>query len=673
MAMTYSQDMSTTNQYIKYRIGFEETGTNTNNNTSIVNVIVFVWRTNTGYETYDNGTVYCKINGKTYTASVSSSQKITHSGIILFATTLTIPHNDDGTKTLTCSAWINHGRFSSSEQSCNFTLTKIYRASKIISVDGNLIGGTIKFTVDRKSTNFKHNLSYKIGGETSWRHITNNARFDTEYTWTLPMSLCNEVSNSDSIAVTFVVWTDDSTNNWSNVGNDTVTVKLYVPITVVPSCSLSVTDEVGYYNTYGGFVQRKSKFNISITASGSYSSTIQSCSVVADDRTYILSPSNLSLVTDIIKNTGVQTITASVVDSRGRSASASIDVTVLAYNPPVISTMKIERSDSSGVASSNGAYLNAIFNANISSLNNNNSATYVIKYKKKNEVAYTEVTLTELSGIYDASNKNYVFAADTTSSYDVVLTISDDFGTYELSRDGSPCKKLFSFKAGGTGFAIGKVAELDDTFEVYFESKFYNLVNFDGGAHIGKKLTYDIPVCNTGYDCNTMLTPGRYYMEVSASNRPENQNGWLDVMVYSTDWAHQSYAAVNGAAYERWMLSGVWTDWQRSDTAELYSRDYIVAQGQSGNWHYRKWNSGYAEVFVKGSITVGSNGSFSATYTYPIEFVSNPVVNISAGVTGDINTMVKYVSTTNTTFQFYVFGSASKSGWVFIRAVGKWK
>ena len=102
--MSTSGNMSTSNQYVKYTISINQNSQNISNNCSNVSVYVRFWRDNQGYTTYGSGTCYCKINGTTYSSTVSSSQKITDSGINLFSKTLDIYHNNDGTKTLTCSA-----------------------------------------------------------------------------------------------------------------------------------------------------------------------------------------------------------------------------------------------------------------------------------------------------------------------------------------------------------------------------------------------------------------------------------------------------------------------------------------------------------------------------------------------------------------------------------------
>ena len=104
--MGTSGNMSTSNQYVKYTISINQNSQNVSNNCSNVSVYVRFWRDNSGYTTYGSGTCYCKINGTTYSATVSPSQKITDSGINLFSKTLDIHHNNDGTKTLTVFLFI---------------------------------------------------------------------------------------------------------------------------------------------------------------------------------------------------------------------------------------------------------------------------------------------------------------------------------------------------------------------------------------------------------------------------------------------------------------------------------------------------------------------------------------------------------------------------------------
>ena len=126
--MATSSSFPTSNQYIKYRIVVTENSTSIPNNTSSVTVKVQAWRTNTGYETYGTGTCYCNINGSSYSQSISTSQKLTYNSYTtLFSTTVTIPHNQDGSKSIYVEAKIDHSRFSSDYHGFTVTLSQIPR------------------------------------------------------------------------------------------------------------------------------------------------------------------------------------------------------------------------------------------------------------------------------------------------------------------------------------------------------------------------------------------------------------------------------------------------------------------------------------------------------------------------------------------------------------------
>ena len=174
--MPTSGTFSTTNQYIKYNIKVTESNVNVANNTSDITVQVEFWRTNTGYETYGTGTVTVEVDGKQYTQAVTSSQKITNSGIVLFNRKITITHNSDGSKTVTVWAKISHSQFSSDWNSFDVTLTKIARTPatpstfNITAGDGNFValGDTVTLNWSGVSLATSYELQYSRGNS-GWK------------------------------------------------------------------------------------------------------------------------------------------------------------------------------------------------------------------------------------------------------------------------------------------------------------------------------------------------------------------------------------------------------------------------------------------------------------------------------------------------------------------------
>ena len=154
--------MSTSNEFIKYNITITELSQNIADNYSTVTVSVRFWRTNSGYQTYGSGTVYCSIDGITYSQSVTSAQRITSSGIVLFQRTVNVYHGEDGSKDLTVAAAISHSRFTSSAQSFTQTLTQILRQSSL-EVDAGALGKAQTLTVVQNNSNYTHTIKYTCG------------------------------------------------------------------------------------------------------------------------------------------------------------------------------------------------------------------------------------------------------------------------------------------------------------------------------------------------------------------------------------------------------------------------------------------------------------------------------------------------------------------------------
>ena len=110
-------------------------------------------------------------------------------------------------------------------------------------------------------------------------------------------------------------------------------------------------------------------------------------------------------------------------------------------------------------------------------------------------------------------------------------------------------------------------------------------------------------------------------------------------------------------------------------------QDYIIEQGVSGNWTYRKYASGYADLWWRGTVTPTSYTTFgSAAYTntislsMPFGVTGNVVITGSASDLHTIcNTDWSYASKT---LSFRMTRGASMTlgaQTVSLRVTGKWK
>lgn len=111
-------------------------------------------------------------------------------------------------------------------------------------------------------------------------------------------------------------------------------------------------------------------------------------------------------------------------------------------------------------------------------------------------------------------------------------------------------------------------------------------------------------------------------------------------------------------------------------------KDYVVSQGTSGSWYYRKWNSGKAECWGRITATKShytTSNSFYGYYgsvTYPFTFTENPryVYNVQVGsgfAMSGTGTMGE--SKTGTNWYALSTVSGSQSCVVYMYVFGKWK
>lgn len=444
--------------------------------------------------------------------------------------TFYIDHDSDGTTNFSVSmqaaVYVSTVNCTASK---TFSLNQIARTSSLTASNGTL-GTAQTLTITEQDSSFVHKITYSCGSASGYAAGSSSATTTSNsISWTPPLSLASQNTTGTSVSVKLTLYT--YTSGGTQIGSTSKTITCSIPSSVKPSVSFTVSDAAGYSGTYGGYVQGLSKIKVTITASGSYSSTIKSYKTTADGSTYTSS----TFTTDVIKGTGTLTVSVTVTDSRGRTNSASKTITSLAYTKPALSSLKAIRCLSDGTAYSSGGYLKLTFNSTVSSLNSKNTAAYVLKYKKESETSYTSVTLSSYANKYSVSSGSAVFAADTGSSYDISLTVTDAFNATTRTTNGPSSVKIFSILAQGLGIAIGKIAELTDYLDIGFKTLFRQNVYLKNNITLCGETT-------DGTNCSLI------YMN-SSNNTIVGYGGYINAIGSTNIYGNQMSIRTNGSIY----------------------------------------------------------------------------------------------------------------------------
>lgn len=414
------------------------------------------------------------IGERTHTITINGTAKTLTSAAInttgehyIGSVSVDVPHNADGTKSISMSfvfslkATLSGTYYESMSSSTTASLNTIPRTSTpTLSASSVNFGSNITIYTHRASTSFTHHLYYSFNGGSE---VGITPGIGDSYTWTVPSSLMNSIPNATSATITFRLYTF---NGSTNIGSKTISFTATVPSSVVPSISsISVVDSTNLKDTYGGYVQNKSKAKITVSASGSYSSTIKSYSITANGTTY---NSNGSTTSEL-KTAGTNTISVTVTDSRGRTKTSTTTISVLAYTSPTISTLTATRCNSDGTANEEGTYVKVVVNASITSLNSNNTKNFTLQYKKSSDASYTTHTAYTTDYTYSAT----VIIANISVDYiyNILLTATDAFSSVNYQVDVLTAFTLMDFNKDGKGIAFGKVST-EDGFDVNMVAKF---------------------------------------------------------------------------------------------------------------------------------------------------------------------------------------------------------
>lgn len=426
--MATSSNFSTDNQYIKYRIVVTENSTNIANNTSNVTVKVQVWRTNTGYETYGTGTCFVNIDGTTYTQAITTSQRFTYNSYTeVFSRTLNITHNDNGTKALYVSSYINHSRFDSTSQGFTVNLTNIPRYATITSAPNFTDEGNPTITYQNSAGSNVSSLQACISltGSTDDIAYRDIAITGSSYTFNLTTAERNILLNATSgksRTVYFYIKTVLSGNTFYS--NYAVTFSVVNANPTISSITYQDTNSTITAITGNNqwIVRNKSTLQITLnTLTALKGATLSSATVNINGNPQSFSGISGSSMASVSLNYGTLNISSNInatitlTDSRGFVSTYTKEIIILDYQQPY-STITLQRKNNFYTAT------DLTVDCTYSSLNNTNAITIQYQSKKVSDSSYGALTTIQ-------NNTETTIQLDNAYQWNVRVITTDSLGT----------------------------------------------------------------------------------------------------------------------------------------------------------------------------------------------------------------------------------------------------
>lgn len=433
------------------------------NNTSTVEWRVGI-RSNTAYHNHYGlaETYTIVINGSTVHSAVHKPTVGNGQTVWVASGTATVGHNADGSKTVAVSASFNNadrGTYLPTTGSCSgsLKLTTIPRAT-VPSIDKPSLdcGSVIKFTGTSASSNFSHKLYSSWNGEEKLIATLDKGSTAVSYSYTIPTSWEKNMPNTTSAIATFIL---ETLNGNTVIGRKSINATVQVRSGIVPTVgNPTIEDTNSISEAMGLYVQSQSCIKFTIPTSGNQGSTITSVSTKFNGQTY----SGSTFTTQAIQNSGTLSYTITVTDSRGRTATKSGSVNVVAYNPPSLTNVSAKRANSGyAVDESSGTYALLHFKVGFTSLSNKNVTSFYIQYRASGASSWTKINSWANNYTLEQDYKAGNLFTSTTTTYEIAFGVKDKFmsdyswqivtvtPTYTLINFGKDGKSLTFFGQDG--------------------------------------------------------------------------------------------------------------------------------------------------------------------------------------------------------------------------------
>ena len=645
-----------------------------------------------------------------YSTSISYGGSSTTT-TVLATKTVTVSHNNDGTATCALAGtFVMNGTYrgysvGTMSVSSTITLPTIPRSSGLTVATSVNTGSSLSGSVTPSNSAFNHKVEFKVGSTV--KSTVTLAANQTAPTFTQAIGH-DWFPNSTSGTIAVVLSTYNGT---TLIATTTQNVTANVPSTVVPSVSAFTAASSVSSGTFSGlYVQGKTTATLTATATAGSGSSIVSYAYSGLGINSTVTTNTATTAT--LASSGSQTYTVTVKDARGRTASKTVTITVYPYVAPTISSVSVQRCDSSGNLSDSGTYAKYTVNSTYSTVNGKNTRTVTAAYSSNNGSSYSaETTLQETTDTASAKTGTYGGGSlAATTSYVIRFTIKDAYGaTATITAPLQSAARPMNIKSNGKGVAFGKMAETDNLLDVSWGARVRGNLAVDGTETVTGNATLNgtLTVAGATTINNTLTTTGiispKNHINMGGLNGQTDELSIRFSNATTSTYPHNVYIFggnpknANGiGVYDGGNNRAVayYTDSSNtivigngSATVKINNStmaNFVTETGGSGAWWWRKWSNGDMEVFGTLSQTPTSlnNGTNSITATLPVSFVDTSfVVNITpakcglmVSAFGDCNSSNDKTHTVNSFILSYKYNYSTAYTVNFnVTVVGKWK
>lgn len=345
----------------------------------------------------------------------------------------------------------------------SIVLDHIPRASTFtLDSASKVFGGAHSAQITREHSDFEHSLDVKFytgSGTTTYTVVAKTGSLQPNFT--INIDWCSLVPNGTSLSADFILHTwygDNIMGSWAT------NVTVSVPASVVPTLSTFTIAEAteGLAAQFGGYVEGKSTVAWSASAQGVYGSTIQSYEIRLPNQVYTTASGTSEALTGV---SGNYNAVATVTDSRGRTATATIAMVIYPYGAPAIASFAPFRTSDGVTEDGNGTTLGIRLDLSAFDVNNRNPVSIGLGFR----IAGSNGSFTALQHSIQANTYVYTgtqifnkvgdpsFSID--NAYEIRLAITDYFGTTYKTASIATGITVFDISADGTGICFGGVAQ----------------------------------------------------------------------------------------------------------------------------------------------------------------------------------------------------------------------